>query len=301
MLPELAPASIAARLLFCRALLHVQAGERSAALEDLRLALTLAQQVESTGIEMAVAIAISIRSAYFRVAQLIASDPKFDQELLDGMLGLMPLMPDEVDLTSPLREMAYSSVWSLRNVGRLPEEGFPKPWRMSEGIPGETGEWERFAWTMPRVRAEATLLGLEYWSEVLGTYDKDDPDVLAWARRVSTKAPRGSGFSQAAEVLADALTPRILNLASNAQEQAAQSRVLESALRVFAQRGRDVEEALLSDPFSSSKLRYKKTPDGFLVYSLGADGTDEGGRALRTPGSDRVDIVFQYPYKRRVR
>jgi hypothetical protein len=48
------------------------------------------------------------------------------------------------------------------------------------------------------------------------------------------------------------------------------------------------------DPFDNNPLRYKKLPRGFMVYSIGADFTDDGGRE-KTGGDDdkdNYDIMF---------
>ena len=37
------------------------------------------------------------------------------------------------------------------------------------------------------------------------------------------------------------------------------------------------------DPFNGQELRYKRLPDGIVIYSVGADGTDEGGQISPTP------------------
>ena len=34
------------------------------------------------------------------------------------------------------------------------------------------------------------------------------------------------------------------------------------------------------DPFDEQPIRYQQRPTGFLVYSVGVDGKDDGGRAL---------------------
>jgi hypothetical protein len=46
-----------------------------------------------------------------------------------------------------------------------------------------------------------------------------------------------------------------------------------------------------NDPFDGKPLRYKKLPDGVLVYSVGEDGVDDGGNVVRgkptTKGTDQ--------------
>src|SRR5690606_12776679 len=49
------------------------------------------------------------------------------------------------------------------------------------------------------------------------------------------------------------------------------------------------------DPFARAPLRYRVEADGFVVYSVGEDGTDDGGRERDDHGSelrDGTDIPF---------
>jgi hypothetical protein len=48
------------------------------------------------------------------------------------------------------------------------------------------------------------------------------------------------------------------------------------------------------DPFDNNPLRYKKLPQGFLIYSIGADFTDDGGMAKPADYTDtnHYDIPF---------
>jgi hypothetical protein len=50
------------------------------------------------------------------------------------------------------------------------------------------------------------------------------------------------------------------------------------------------------DPFTGEKLRYEKLGKGFVVYSVGADGRDDGGWEVppgdRRTGGQTYDITF---------
>jgi len=51
----------------------------------------------------------------------------------------------------------------------------------------------------------------------------------------------------------------------------------------------------LADPFVEAPLLYKKTPDGFVVYSVGADQKDNGGSPRQPKGKADYDIVWRFP------
>jgi hypothetical protein len=52
--------------------------------------------------------------------------------------------------------------------------------------------------------------------------------------------------------------------------------------------------AVPTDPRDSKPLRYKRRADGVVVYSIGPDGTDDGGKLNRqNPWAKGVDQGFQ--------
>ena len=53
-----------------------------------------------------------------------------------------------------------------------------------------------------------------------------------------------------------------------------------------------------NDPFDGEQLRYRKLDVGFVVYSIGEDGHDNGGKERppgkrRKNGSSTYDITFK--------
>jgi hypothetical protein len=56
----------------------------------------------------------------------------------------------------------------------------------------------------------------------------------------------------------------------------------------------DYLPAVPADPFDGKPLRLARLPDGLVVYSLGPDGTDDGGKIDRShPGAPNTDVGFQ--------
>jgi hypothetical protein len=53
----------------------------------------------------------------------------------------------------------------------------------------------------------------------------------------------------------------------------------------------DYLPAVPIDPFDGQPIRYRRTDDGFLLYSVGADRTDDGGVMKRN--TNKPDIVIE--------
>lgn len=56
-------------------------------------------------------------------------------------------------------------------------------------------------------------------------------------------------------------------------------------------------EGLPADPFTGKPFVYKRTDEGFLIYSLGADGKDDGGKPAKTAASFG-DVVWRHLERR---
>jgi hypothetical protein len=48
-----------------------------------------------------------------------------------------------------------------------------------------------------------------------------------------------------------------------------------------------------TDPYDGRPLRLKRLPDGLVIYSVGADRTDNGGNLSLNPFSPDVDLGFR--------
>jgi hypothetical protein len=55
-------------------------------------------------------------------------------------------------------------------------------------------------------------------------------------------------------------------------------------------------DAVPFDPFNSKPLRYRKTSQDFLLYSVGPDGIDDGGKPMPPPpAAPKGDLLFENP------
>jgi hypothetical protein len=60
--------------------------------------------------------------------------------------------------------------------------------------------------------------------------------------------------------------------------------------------------AMPRDPFDGLPLRFRRTADGLVIYSIGPDGTDDGGNLTRTlPPANGTDLGIRLwdPERRR--
>jgi hypothetical protein len=57
-------------------------------------------------------------------------------------------------------------------------------------------------------------------------------------------------------------------------------------------------EAVPIDPFSGKQMRYRLTTNSYLLYSIGPDRKDDGGRSLTKSTQDQGDLVSTPPLHR---
>jgi hypothetical protein len=69
------------------------------------------------------------------------------------------------------------------------------------------------------------------------------------------------------------------------------SRIVTGLLPVSLDNWTAIEAKLFVDPFSNELLIYKKTPAGFIIYSIGPNGLDDQGRD-RSVNRQQYDIPF---------
>lgn len=284
---------LAVRLLIGRAMIAQDNADHESALADLERILQLSNRVRQSGTMLGQWAALSLGQNYFRSVQLIVAHDSVDNDFVRKLLVQLEKWPDRPDLSQCFRIGAYAGVWSPTHIEEI-DSIFPR-WDWGDGLPKTDKDWEAFAWTLPTIQAEATQIALEYWQNVLATYDKDSDDLVAWAARIDTLRPKGSGYSGGAESLAGVRIYPLHSFIESVVENNSRKAVIVSSLREILRESGETADVLETDQWTGNALVHKLTPTGFTIYSVGSDGIDDGGQAYRNSTSDRMDIVFEYP------
>ncbi|MHC4369884.1 MAG: hypothetical protein ACYSW8_19915 [Planctomycetota bacterium] len=108
--------------------------------------------------------------------------------------------------------------------------------------------------------------------------------------------------------LALSLTPAMARVKVILQRTQAEIRITRTGLALlrdkqtrgeFPQTLAGFEQADVQDPFSGALLIYRVSTDGFILYSIGADGKDNGGYPKQDKQERDWDIVWQFPSPRK--
>lgn len=208
-----------------------------------------------------------------------------------------PAIQALVDETAPwtldlmVRGEAYSMVATCRNMESIGVLGLasPDPVSVSEdklirqGVPSGTQQKAMLA------------AALDYWTKFYKAVTAHGEDMPALRKEISalTKAVEAnSGLSNI-----------MLQPMASVYEQGLYTNSLCMTDRVIAQtylralaafRGGKTLTELPNDPYTGKPIGYKPTAKGFVLYSFGKDGNDDGGRA----GYEDGDMVVTYPMAR---
>lgn len=148
---------------------------------------------------------------------------------------------------------------------------------------------------------------LQYWDKMIRATEEPWPEALeafkVAGQQVQAKAQGGVSPARVGRVLTALLVPAVEAFTTATARDAAMNRATDAAIaceryrRRHGKLPRSLEELVPEflpqvpgDPFDGKPLRYVVTQDGYLVYSVGPDGTDDGGQADET---SQPDFVFR--------
>lgn len=295
-LPEFSIANKVTRALVARAMLSMEDGDVRSALDDLHKVLLISNHMDDSGPLIGHLVAFAARGHYSAAVERMVTFPEADVAFLQGVLSQLEDWPTSTDWTQTLRFEAYYCVWIPQHLDKADDQGYNVSWDWEDGLPDDPRDWARVSWRLPKTRIDAARLSLEHWIEVLDTYDPNSNDPTSWARGIAVRMPTGTGFWHGSEALATEHVYPMESAIGSGIRDSARREVLKSSLTVLlAMRhtSSDPFEEIGIDPWTGTSMLFKETKDGFMIYSVGQNRSDDGGERQRDK-----DTVFEYPIKR---
>ena len=298
-LPKYAPAREAARLLAAKAVMQSDAGHPEAALHTIWIGMRMAQHLSREPSLIPLLVRIAIESIMDRPFQYVlkhyANRPDVLRlaEQTERGFGAMP------DIAHAMRgEVVCTRIWANRI--RNNEERELSNRLLMTGTPQSV------------VVDANEAHSLAFWRQVFAALKSTPEDPMATYRafkaiNVATeaKATDRNDKQKPTYELSVILCPYFSTAADKVVLNEAERRLRRTFLALLAyrqQKGRFPETlSLLSpsapnDPFISQPLHYRKTEQGFLLYSVGENLTDDGGNPIPAhKGEQRPDIVLSFP------
>ena len=310
LLPSVQKCRELANLLTCRAMLRLGEGKPDAAWADLLACHRLGRLIGrgATLIEALVGIAIgqiasNSTQAYIEHAKLT---PKQARARLKDLQDLPPLSPmaDKIDLGE--RMMGLDAIQNIRRGGNGEKYVLSEVFGKARALTAEERQaLEKIDWTsVMRTMNKwydrmARAMRMEDRSAREKEFDKIDKELLAIKKRTTAEGDLLKALKEPGKILSQAIGDVLMGLLMPAvrKVQSAHDRARQTdanlavafALAAFhAERGRypakladlapDYLTKIPGDIFSGKGLIYKPTEKGYLLYSVGQNGKDEGGR-----------------------
>jgi hypothetical protein len=214
----------------------------------------------------AACMAIGTRSAERLVSQLSAPEAREAGRRMDGILGELP---SEADVFQEERKLM------LLNLRRLFAGQLASPAGAGSPVAAAQSRGTMFFWP-------------KSW-----TYRSVDQAMRAHIARAETPYQQRKPVPPPTEMYAKLMTEPLQQSSFVFVKRDAIARLLRLELALQAHRAakgqypaalREVSSGLapiaLTDPFSGKPFIYRRTAGGYLLYSVGPDGVDDGGRVI---------------------
>jgi hypothetical protein len=293
-LPHLGRARGAARLINLSVILHGEDGDPHAGVSSVLDGLALAKPIAEEPLLISSMVAFAVDSITLAGAQRLLARTEPAGEDLVTLQKQFEASAEALSIRAGLAgEMAsMSEVFRMLEEGRAPgTTSFDLPDGTKESA-GSTRLNRLAAWFFKNDMKGANAEMIRMLMKLISAAEKPTPDVLG----KPYEAALGSQLAASKyrfTIMARLLVPG--DLSAIRQCEIARAKLRSAAACVAAERFRNdngawpssldalVPQYLTSvpvDPFTGKPLIYRVRDDGIVVYSAGANGTDDGGKSL---------------------
>jgi hypothetical protein len=306
LVPHLPKTKGLAQLLRLQTIFHSEDGKPDLAVQSLQDLLGLSHSLASEPLILSQLVRNACLAIGCSGLEWLLTQHSLADELLKALLDGLHTAESETSLSSAFAGERCIGI----DTFELPARGLLQIFQ-STATPVQSNLFG-FAFglrNMTGLRDRDFLLYLEIMQESLNASKAPFPEKLSLSNQIGSRVQqelRDHKFL----VLSRMLLPTSRDLLVKEAEVCARLRAAQTALAIEQYRtkiGRlpetleELKEATVpTDPFDGKPIRYKKLDRGYLVYSVGKDGRDEGGQEKREPNkSGRLkrnqsdDIIFR--------
>jgi hypothetical protein len=300
--PEMPAIRECARLRASQAILESDAGNPGRAFECLADCGRWARHAASDPVVIAMLVQMAVEAI---------ADASFTQIVLERISDPATVRAARAGLEAygPLPDLAYGCRGEVV-IGRACV-GIVRKERSLEAVVGETpapNVAHRFRdprmWKLMCDAWEARIVA--FWRRAFAAFRARPGDYRAQGaalRQLDDETQRMD--RKVSYIMLAILSPVFAHVADKIAQTDARRSLREGLVRIAEYRMRagrfpaSLAEAggqTLFDPFSGKPLIYRRTDKGFVLYSVGEDRKDDGGKAMRpAPGKPVPDLVIEYP------
>ena len=280
------------RLLELEVLARIEAGESEEAVESWLALLTLSRSVRHEPFLIGYLVEVAYRrNAYLALERLLTRRVLTESQVSQITTALLPVERPDALMQTLVSERCFGSD-SFREVDALVKSYKEMPDYVREAMKSFPSERLLLSALFPLYRATglvewdhiAFLEGMDFFVQAS---QRDYPERFQAYREAALHA---EGLPKL-RIMARSALDGLQRIAVKDAEAIARLRAMQTALVVEQSRNKTgalpekLVDPIPADPFDGQPLRYKKLAKGYVVYSVGEDGKDDGG-------DEKKDITF---------
>ena len=285
-LPEFSGQKDAAKLLCLHALVMARSNQIDSAVEDLRSAVMIAHHAGQERMLISGLVSIGIDAIVVQTITAVATFRAGDSSDLGKLARLVDGLPRAPDFERAMRSEVFYGYWTSLNLSK-----FKKRWE-SESEADESLDWGADPWRVFPPLIESKLIEqayasrtLHYWNRAFSQMRTGAPKPRQVGAELDRLAVDAAESNRPSDVLVAALFP-VFSQAGMAFEKVVANRDCANALiqvLLFKNRKGRLPKTLKEagvetvDPFDEKPFKFRVTDFGFVVYSAGMNGKDDGG------------------------
>lgn len=284
-----------------RAVYRARTGEFEAALTDLAAADRVGAHLIEDKVLISGLVRISCDVMVMRAINAIATFHERDSDRLARLADVVKSFSPVETVVPFLRSEAFWGYWTSLNLdryGRMHPKEIDEAWGHGDmGFMGMGIErWRVFPPLIPTHLVEEAYASrsLEFWNEMMALHREKNWKSRELSFELDRRARRFETSTRPCDAIGAILFP-VFAQAGTAFEKMEATRqstlALIEALRFRNRTGawpKDLDQIgfEIDDPYSGKPIRYTAGPEGFRIYTVYADGKDDGGKFAHQPSGN---------------
>ena len=282
------------RALSIKATHEAAAGHADAAIENLRLGRNLAMQLDEEPTLIGVLVRIAMMQFYYRATSKVIGYFENNHELLERLRALLKEPVHEVDRKLFLKGEYYMALSLTRNFkafgGIKALSGTERPIEISDQQIRRTG--------LPTGMLERGLLSsfIKHFLEVLTIFERE-PNMAISGRKAEEYVDKIP--TTTSNAMTQVMMPIWRESGIAWEKQKLSPPMLIASIDLIEHRKDGMfpgEIPEIPDLVGGGTLNYLRTGGGFLIYSSGPNGKDDGGPRNSTTRTKSDDFGYEYPF-----
>jgi hypothetical protein len=300
LMPDLSDIRHGARLLALEAVLHAENGKPGSAASSIKSTFGLARSLSKEPILISQLVRNACQALAVSTLEHTVNRTEFtDEQLAD----LSQTLVNAEEPSAMIRAFAGERC-SVVGVMKMPASQIPSMLDMVSNRPHPLGVLAIWLYRFAGLADVDATIYLDLMGDYIKAIQLPPHQRKEAADAVEDRSEKTSRIHMLVHVLMPALSRvTTLDLRSIAQVRVAHVGLAIERYRLATGKLPDsladltptFLDAVVKDPFDGKELRYKKLETGFVVYSIGEDGYDDGGKEKpreRTGSDAPVDVTF---------